>query len=174
MRISLASLQAFIGLGAVAGGFMLIRDPSGAAMGIPVSLLEESLFPRFSHPWTLPFHHQRPGKFGRCVPHLHERSEGWSRRRGARSRSNGLDRDPGFDLSRFSLATRSLFRPGHDRGFPGCNDRPQAGRGHSHRTRLRRIRCLALRDRVPWRLRFHGRSGPDLGAGGRRRTVRHT
>lgn len=44
LRILLASLQVFIGLGAVGGGFMLILDPSGAAMGIPVSLLEGSIF----------------------------------------------------------------------------------------------------------------------------------
>lgn len=50
MRIGLASLQAFIGLGAVGGGLVLIWDPSGATMGIPVSLLEGSIFPDFFIP----------------------------------------------------------------------------------------------------------------------------
>lgn len=44
MRIVLASLQAFIALGAIGGGFIFIRDPSGATMGLPVSLLEGSIF----------------------------------------------------------------------------------------------------------------------------------
>lgn len=50
VRVGLALLQAFIGVGAVAGGFMLIWDPSGAAMGIPVSLLEGSVFLDFFIP----------------------------------------------------------------------------------------------------------------------------
>lgn len=50
MHRVLGSLQAFIGLGAVVGGFMFIWDPSGAAMGIPVSLLEGSIFPDFLVP----------------------------------------------------------------------------------------------------------------------------
>jgi len=35
--IGLGALQAFIGLGALAGGFGLIRDPSGSALGLPMS-----------------------------------------------------------------------------------------------------------------------------------------
>jgi len=50
MHIALGLLQAFIALGAMAGGFMLIRDPSGAAMGLPVSMLEGSIFPDFLVP----------------------------------------------------------------------------------------------------------------------------
>ncbi len=42
--ISLGSLQVFIGLGAVGGGIMLISDPSGGGIGIPVELLEGSPF----------------------------------------------------------------------------------------------------------------------------------
>ena len=50
MRVGLGLLQAFIGLGAVGGGFMLLWDPSGATMGIPISLLEGSIFPNFLIP----------------------------------------------------------------------------------------------------------------------------
>jgi len=42
--IGLGALQAFIGLGALAGGFMLVKDPSGGALGLPTSLLEGSPF----------------------------------------------------------------------------------------------------------------------------------
>ncbi len=42
--IILGSLQVFIGLGAVGGGIMLISDPSGGGLGIPVELLEGSPF----------------------------------------------------------------------------------------------------------------------------------
>ena len=48
--IGLGSLQAFIGLGALAGGFGLVRDPSGSALGVPLSLLEGSPFPDFLIP----------------------------------------------------------------------------------------------------------------------------
>jgi len=44
MHIALGLLQAFISLGAMAGGFMLVIDPSGAAMGLPLSLLDGSMF----------------------------------------------------------------------------------------------------------------------------------
>jgi uncharacterized membrane protein len=40
----LGVLQAFIGLGAIGGGFMLVKDPSGSALGLPASLLEGSPF----------------------------------------------------------------------------------------------------------------------------------
>ena len=46
----LGALQAFIGLGALGGGFMLMRDPSGSALGLPTSLLEGSPFPDFLIP----------------------------------------------------------------------------------------------------------------------------
>jgi hypothetical protein len=39
-----------IGLGAIGGGFLLIRDPSGEALGLPLSLLEKSPFPDFLIP----------------------------------------------------------------------------------------------------------------------------
>jgi hypothetical protein len=46
----LGSLQAFIGLGALAGGFGLVKDPSGSALGLPMSFLEGSPFPDFLIP----------------------------------------------------------------------------------------------------------------------------
>ena len=48
--IGLGSLQAFIGLGALAGGFGLVNDPSGSALGVPLSFLEGSPFPDFLIP----------------------------------------------------------------------------------------------------------------------------
>jgi hypothetical protein len=48
--IGLGILQAFIGLGALGGGFMLVRDPSGSALELPMSLLEGSPFPDFLLP----------------------------------------------------------------------------------------------------------------------------
>lgn len=48
--IGLGILQAFIGLGALGGGFMLVRDPSGSALGVPLSFLEGSPFPDFLVP----------------------------------------------------------------------------------------------------------------------------
>ena len=46
----LGVLQAFIGLGAIGGGFMLVKDPSGSALGLPASLLEGSPFHDFLIP----------------------------------------------------------------------------------------------------------------------------
>jgi hypothetical protein len=40
----LGVLQAFIGLGAVGGGFALVKDPSGGALGIPLDWLVGSPF----------------------------------------------------------------------------------------------------------------------------------
>ena len=48
--IGLGAIQAFIGLGALGGGFMLVRDPSGSALELPISLLEGSPFPDFLIP----------------------------------------------------------------------------------------------------------------------------
>ena len=48
--IGLGALQAFIGLGALGGGFMLVIDPSGSALGVPLSFLEGSPFPDFLVP----------------------------------------------------------------------------------------------------------------------------
>ena len=48
--IALGALQAFIGIGAIGGGFMLVKDPSGNTLGVPMSLLEGSLFPDFLIP----------------------------------------------------------------------------------------------------------------------------
>ena len=46
----LGSLQAFIGIGAMGGGFMLVKDTSGSALGVPLSLLEGSPFPNYLIP----------------------------------------------------------------------------------------------------------------------------
>ena len=46
----LGVLQAFIGVGAVAGGLGLSLDPSGESHGIPLELLEETPFATFLIP----------------------------------------------------------------------------------------------------------------------------
>ena len=48
--ILLGCLQVFIGLGAVGGGLMLVLDPSGESMGIPLELLKDSPFPDYLIP----------------------------------------------------------------------------------------------------------------------------
>ena len=48
--VSLGILQIFIGLGAVAGGIVLIIDPSGSIMGLPLDLLHGSPFPDYLIP----------------------------------------------------------------------------------------------------------------------------
>ncbi|CAH1213847.1 hypothetical protein PAECIP111892_03917 [Paenibacillus auburnensis] len=53
--IVLYILQAFLGVGAIAGGVMLLIDPSGEMMGMPVSVLERSPFPNFIIPGILLF-----------------------------------------------------------------------------------------------------------------------
>ncbi len=40
----LGVLQAFIGIGATGGGFILLLDPSGGILGVPISFLEGSPF----------------------------------------------------------------------------------------------------------------------------------
>jgi uncharacterized membrane protein len=50
LYIGLGALQAFIGLGALGGGFMLVIDPSGSALGFPLSFLEGSPFTDFLIP----------------------------------------------------------------------------------------------------------------------------
>ena len=47
MNILLGLLQIFIALIAMAGCFMFVKDPSGAAMGFPVSMLEGLIFPKY-------------------------------------------------------------------------------------------------------------------------------
>jgi hypothetical protein len=51
----LGGLQAFIGVGALAGGLMLMLDPSGSGMGFPVELLEGSPFPDYLIPGVFLF-----------------------------------------------------------------------------------------------------------------------
>ena len=46
----LGVLQVFIGLGAVAGGVLLALEPSGAKLGIPLELLENSPFSSYLVP----------------------------------------------------------------------------------------------------------------------------
>ena len=50
VHIVLGALQVFIGLGAIGGGFMLVEDPSGNDLGVPISLLEGSPFTDFLIP----------------------------------------------------------------------------------------------------------------------------
>lgn len=50
MNILLGLMQTLIALTALAGGFFFIKDPTGAAMGYSVSMLEGSLFPNFLIP----------------------------------------------------------------------------------------------------------------------------
>ena len=44
VHTGLGSLQVLIGIGAIGGGFMLVKDPTGNALGIPLSFLEGSPF----------------------------------------------------------------------------------------------------------------------------------
>jgi hypothetical protein len=50
MTVALGILQAFIGVGAVAGGLALVLDPSGEGLGMPLELLEETPFATFLIP----------------------------------------------------------------------------------------------------------------------------
>ncbi|MEK5234515.1 hypothetical protein NST99_02200 [Paenibacillus sp. FSL L8-0470] len=51
--ILLYILQAFLGVGAVGGGLMLLADPSGEMIGMPSSVLERSPFEDFAIPGVL-------------------------------------------------------------------------------------------------------------------------
>ena len=53
--IWLGVLQAFIGVGAVAGGLGLALEPSGANLGMPLELLEETPFATFLIPGIVLF-----------------------------------------------------------------------------------------------------------------------
>ena len=55
LAFGLGALQAFIGLGAVAGGLGLILDPSGASLGISVEWLSGSPFPDYLFPGIVLF-----------------------------------------------------------------------------------------------------------------------
>lgn len=48
--LGLGSLQALIGIGALVGGFMLLIDPSGSKLGLPIELIEGSPFSDFLIP----------------------------------------------------------------------------------------------------------------------------
>jgi hypothetical protein len=51
----LGVLQAFIGIGAVAGGLSLVLDPSGRNLGTPIELLEKTPFTTFLVPGIVLF-----------------------------------------------------------------------------------------------------------------------
>jgi len=51
----LGGLQTFIGVGALAGGLMLMLEPSGSGMGFPVELLQGSPFPDYRIPGVFLF-----------------------------------------------------------------------------------------------------------------------
>lgn len=51
----LAAMHGLIGIGAVAGGLMLMIDPSGKMLNIPASLLEKSPFTHFLIPGMILF-----------------------------------------------------------------------------------------------------------------------
>ncbi len=53
--IWLGVLQAFIGVGAVAGGLGLALEPSGESLGMPLELLEETPFATFLIPGIVLF-----------------------------------------------------------------------------------------------------------------------
>jgi hypothetical protein len=50
LAIALGSLQIFIGLGAVAGGLVMMLDPSGSGMGFTIDLLQDSPFSSYLIP----------------------------------------------------------------------------------------------------------------------------
>lgn len=49
-RVLLGALQAFIGLGGLYGGLMLVLDPTGSTLGMTVAVLARSPFPDFLVP----------------------------------------------------------------------------------------------------------------------------
>jgi hypothetical protein len=48
--IGLGTLQSFLGLGAIGGGLLLVIDPSGSTLGVPLTLIEGTLFTDFLIP----------------------------------------------------------------------------------------------------------------------------
>ena len=55
LSILLGLIQAGIGVGAVAGGFGLMMDPSGESLGTPIELLRETPFSSFLIPGIVLF-----------------------------------------------------------------------------------------------------------------------
>ncbi len=55
VSIILGILQIFIGVGAVAGGYAFISDPSGRGIGIPLEFLQGSPFPNYLIPGIVLF-----------------------------------------------------------------------------------------------------------------------
>ena len=55
MRIIFLFLLGFLGLGAIGGGLTVIISPSGALVGMPLSMLDESPFTSFLLPGVFLF-----------------------------------------------------------------------------------------------------------------------
>ncbi|MBI3136008.1 MAG: hypothetical protein HYZ14_15125 [Bacteroidetes bacterium] len=55
MRALLITLLVFLGIGAIAGGGLLILAPDGALLGMPLSVLEKSPFTNFRVPGIILF-----------------------------------------------------------------------------------------------------------------------
>ena len=55
LSVGLGALQVFIGLGALAGGWAFIADPTGANLGMSVELLSRTPFPDFLIPGVVLF-----------------------------------------------------------------------------------------------------------------------
>jgi hypothetical protein len=63
----LGILQAFIGIGAVAGGLALMLDPTGESLGVPLTLLEETPFASFLVPGIVLFTVNGLGSFAGAI-----------------------------------------------------------------------------------------------------------
>ncbi|MCD4734321.1 hypothetical protein K8R78_08820 [bacterium] len=50
LSVVLGILQIFIGIGAVPAGLMMLLDPSGSSLGMPLSMLANTPFPNFLIP----------------------------------------------------------------------------------------------------------------------------
>lgn len=73
----LGVLQAFIGIGAVAGGLSLVLDPSGANLGTPLAMLEATPFTTFLIPGIVLFTVNGLGTLaGAIVSFTHQRYAG--------------------------------------------------------------------------------------------------
>ena len=55
LRLTLALLLFFVGLGGLYGGWLLISNPTGAALGVDAALLEGSPFPDYLFPGIVLF-----------------------------------------------------------------------------------------------------------------------
>ena len=85
----LGALQAFIGVGAVAGGLGLALDPSGESVGIPLELLAETPFTTFLIPGIVLFAVNGLGSLTGAIASF---AIDFSRMSSIRSRIGGFDR----------------------------------------------------------------------------------